>query len=343
MGRLWLGAVLFALLLGGLQEAAFRHGGHKPAVADNATTWAMQRRKLEQSDTTKQIAIVGASRAQMGLNPQVMEQQLPGYCAVMLAVDGSNCLSTLDDLANNSTFKGTILCSFNANLCVTGGDTQDKWIEQYHRMMASGAWINTMFDQALRTWLQNNFVLCSYSPYELIHAMLVDRHLPSVRFERMEASRFREADFAARSESWMREHRQHRVERLKEELPDLPQAEKDTYWQAMLVRLHADVSAIQARGGKVILIRMPTTGAHYDYVTRIFPRQQYWDKLASAVGAQTLFFEDYPELTGYDCPDLSHLNVEDAKSFTAALMQVLKKQGVFAGLNDTSAASARLQ
>ena len=37
-----------------------------------------------------------------------------------------------------------------------------------------------------------------------------------------------------------------------------------------------------------------------------------------------IHFEDYPGLSGYDCPDGSHLDVRDARKFTRALVRILR-------------------
>jgi hypothetical protein len=90
------------------------------------------------------------------------------------------------------------------------------------------------------------------------------------------------------------------------------------------------VAAIQARGGRVLFVRLPVSGECLAYEEQTFPKQEYWDAFAARTSALCLHFRDLPALAGFDCPDTSHLDRRDAPRFTAALAKVLDDSSVAA-------------
>jgi hypothetical protein len=85
------------------------------------------------------------------------------------------------------------------------------------------------------------------------------------------------------------------------------------------------VAQIQARGGKVIFIRMPSTGEVWELEKQVFPRTKYWDRLIKETGAPGIHFEDYPQLSRYRCPEWSHLSPADAVTFTSDLIRIIEQ------------------
>jgi hypothetical protein len=55
----------------------------------------------------------------------------------------------------------------------------------------------------------------------------------------------------------------------------------------------------------------------------IFPKKDYWDAFAARTSALCIHFKDLPQLASFDCPDLSHLDRNDAPRFTMELGQTL--------------------
>jgi hypothetical protein len=56
---------------------------------------------------------------------------------------------------------------------------------------------------------------------------------------------------------------------------------------------------------------------------RDFPRERYWDRLATEVDAVAIHFGDHPSLRDYDTPEWSHLSRSEAERFTRALVPIL--------------------
>lgn len=307
-------------------EFALRQNGHHVAITDTANLWAIQRRRIDHADTKNQIVILGDSRAQMGLNPQVIEEHTTGKEIIMLAVRGSHSLPVIDDLAYQSDFAGTIICSFNANQSLYEIDTQKNWVGQYHQMLNNGSWVNEFLDQKIQGFFQARLVLCSFEPFGFIKQMIQKRQLPQPKFLNMNASRYMPVDYYRYGPAWLKACRDDRGKRIRKGIQKVTQEEKDIRWVSMIERLAKAVKKIQSRGGEVILVRMPTEGIHYQIVTHEHPRKLYWDTIQDRVGAKTIFFEDYPQLSGFKCPDMSHLNYDDADKYTASFIKILKKE-----------------
>src|SRR5690606_1924717 len=91
------------------------------------------------------------------------------------------------------------------------------------------------------------------------------------------------------------------------------------------------VTAIQERGGEVIWLRMITTGDVWTQEQALFPRAEYYDRLAAEVPGHFLHFADEPSLAGFECPDGRHLDYRTSPEFTRALAAVLKRRGWLRG------------
>ncbi len=81
---------------------------------------------------------------------------------------------------------------------------------------------------------------------------------------------------------------------------------------------------IRARGGKVVFVRFPMTGKLKEFEDRTQPRGRAWTRLLNDTKAPGIYFEDYPELAGFDCPEWSHLSAADSVEFTKRLVPHLR-------------------
>jgi hypothetical protein len=96
--------------------------------------------------------------------------------------------------------------------------------------------------------------------------------------------------------------------------------------EAYFNQLKNSIDRIRARGGKVFIIRPPSTGPLLARENMLYPRNQYWDKLLQYTQMSGFYFTDYPEIAHMDCPEQSHLSHSDAVIFTRTLIRVLKEK-----------------
>jgi hypothetical protein len=98
-----------------------------------------------------------------------------------------------------------------------------------------------------------------------------------------------------------------------------------TNMESYLERIELAVAAIKKRGGHVVFIRYPSTGKLREIEAQFSPRNLFWDRIIATSGATGIHFEDYSELSGFECPEWSHLSQQYAISFTRNLMPILDR------------------
>ena len=74
------------------------------------------------------------------------------------------------------------------------------------------------------------------------------------------------------------------------------------------------------------MVRMPSTGGVWKIEDNFMPKTKYWDRIEPLTRIKTIHFLDYPQLSKYSCPDLSHLDEIDAPEFTRSLSVIIKQK-----------------
>lgn len=85
------------------------------------------------------------------------------------------------------------------------------------------------------------------------------------------------------------------------------------------------VDKVRARGGKVVFVRFPVSGPLKELEDKNTPRAQTWEPLLKQTGAPGIYFEDFPELASFACPEWSHLSAGDSVEFTKRLVPHLRE------------------
>lgn len=311
------GGLLFAVLLLGGWELYWRSAGFSPVIEDDLGIWAVKRRAAVTTDKPK-IVLLGSSRMQLDVDPEVLKEET-GRHVIMLAIDGSSPLPVLDDLAGDEHFRGLVLCSLLPQWLADKGVERGrsaKWVRKYHKQKWS-FWIETR----LSLLLQSRFVFRypGLLPEELWEA-LKENEWPSPPYAPMRGDRYRPADYTKID---IEELRSARVERQREIVAGAePLAGPEL--QERIGKIEAMVRQLEGRGSRVVFLRLPSCGGVRELEERTWPREMYWDVFAASISARTVHFADYPSLSGFDCPDGSHLDHRDAPRFTRALAEVLE-------------------
>ena len=97
--------------------------------------------------------------------------------------------------------------------------------------------------------------------------------------------------------------------------------------QAIEARFRDTIAAIEKlrrRGGKIVFVRFPVSGELKAFEDKATPRTGIWDRLLARSAAPGIYFEDFPELAGFDCPEWSHLSASDSVEFTKRLVPHLR-------------------
>jgi hypothetical protein len=94
--------------------------------------------------------------------------------------------------------------------------------------------------------------------------------------------------------------------------------------QARFRNTAAAVEKIRSRGGKIVFVRLPHSGGLKELEDRGTPRPQTWNPLLKMTGAPGIYYSDFPELSGFNCPEWSHLTAGDSVEFTKRLVPHLR-------------------
>ncbi len=334
--QLTLAAALLTLAATVAWEIRCRAWGYAPTLNDTPDLWA-QRREAVRPDS---VVIIGDSRPLFDLDLDELEKGL-GHRPVQLALAGSCAYPILADLAADESFHGTVIC----------GLVPGMWL-------APGGFLLETSETALkrrRTW-----TLAQRASHEL--GMLTEEHIAFLKQEDLTLAMLLlrlpipnrpgalvPPPFPPYFQTMNRERRTRMTEscaqpgplqdRVKYGWPALftpppppTYVPKDAFLkgvgEAIEARFKDTAAAVQklrARGGKVVFVRFPFTGELKKMEDAGAPRAGPWTRMLKDTGAPGIYFEDYPELAGFNCPEWSHLSAPDSVEFTKRLVPHLQQ------------------
>lgn len=313
---LW-AAVVVALVFVAAWEAFWRLHGFTPSLVDDAGLWAARREHLC-DDGGRAVALLGSSRMQVAIDLAEVERRR-GIRPLQLAIDGNSGVPVLEDIAAEPCFVGTAICDLNEDHLRSLVDREtsvaSEWTRQYRERT-----LFSRFEWSVRQAVQQAFVFrLPELGLSSLATALRTRRLPVPSYTTITRERWRQADYSKVDIEAFRQHRESLVE-------DAYAAQAPLSAEAFrraLDRLDAIVDRIQSRGGRVVFVRLPTTGRHWELDASRYPKKDYWDVLASRVRARTIHFKDHASLASYRCPDSSHIDYRDATAFTADLLDIV--------------------
>lgn len=318
----WMLCALIAVVIVCAAEWHWRDLGYKPHLRDSAQLWSIQRDRVYTTTSTP-LVLLGASHIEYSIDMKRLDQLLPDYRPVMLAYNGHYPLAALRDLAHDEAFRGVVLCDIDARGLSDYYDAaQQPFVDYYHHQWSPSWHLHRLL---LSDWQR---VAISGSPqFSIVAAAL--RWLANgpppwrtpLRFhtDRSGDIDFSQADGAALMRGFATGFR----EDLSEHPPKLP-----TTWLAELQRVRQWCDTIRSRGGEVIFLRTPTSGALLAAEDEAFPRAKYWDQLAAAVKSPTFYATDDAYFATLHLGDGSHVDYHQKAAYTRALVDALAARGL---------------
>jgi hypothetical protein len=303
------------LIVGGWELFVRVRGLSDTAVSDTAELWVRQRERASALGDDA-IILVGASRMQMGIDLLVMQQFTAGT-PVQLAMSASPFLPVLEHLANDDSITGTVIVSFTARDVsrYTQETRSVRWLVAYDDYQAGRM---NVFYQPLEDRLRNfvNSILVSFEnnarPQQLIFGNTTRNYVRTL------PDRSHQADYSKVDREAAYERRvelvRGSVEVALQEIPNL---------DIRIRELESLVKRIAERGGRVIFVRLPSSGRIREIEDARYPRTIYWDSIAAQTSVRTIHYADYPQLSKFDFPDGVHIDVRDQAAYTAELSKLL--------------------
>jgi hypothetical protein len=317
-------------------EIRCRAWGYGPTLNDTPDLWA-DRRNAVQPDS---LVIIGDSRAWFDMDLDEIEHGV-GKRPIQLAIPGSCAYPVLADLANDTGFHGTVICSVLPIMffAPAGPPLQNayKAINRRYSQTVAQKYSNRLgmlLEEHIAFLKEDDLTLgelLGRLPIPNRPGALVAPPLPPY-FETMDRERRARMFELCASPGPLQDRVKYGWRALFTPPPPPSYVPHDAFMEGMgqLVEARfADAASavhrIRARGGNVIFVRFPVSGELKVLEDHATPRVGPWNRLLKESGAPGIYFEDYPELAGYVCPEWSHLSAPDSVEFTHRLVPHLLK------------------
>lgn len=306
-----------------------RANGRELSYPSTKSFWNQERNKLQ--DHPDATVIIGSSRVLFGIDLEVWKEEM-GTRPIQLAMEGTSPVPVLKHLAQDENFRGSLLVGVTPDLFFTPENTRatsraDKQVA-FHADETPAQKLSHQINMVLESKLV--FLDEEQLGLEnlLVHVPLPNREgvmqFPVFAYHFTKLSEHRQRSMTqAFLDSKALQKQQTGVWATFSRMDTLPPI-VGPQLMLLLDTIKVAVDRIVKRGGKVMFVRMPSSGGCLARETAKFPRQAYWDKLLAHTGAKGYYFQDYPTLSGFDCPEESHLTPKDTKIFTRNLLQIIK-------------------
>jgi len=311
--------------------------GYGPTLNDNEDLWTMTRQRIK----PESIVIIGDSRGWFDLDLDELQKGL-GKRPVQLAMGGGCGYPVLADLADDKTFHGTIICSFVPRLFFAPPGTPpmergEKAVRRSHTQtpaQRASQYFAMPLEEHVAFLKQEELTLddlLKRLPIPNRSDARVPPRTPPYFGTLDRERRARMTEECARPGSELQKRIQQIWLPLFTPPPPPSYIPTDVFMakikDAIEKRARDTIAAVEklrARGGKVVFVRLPVTGGLKALEDKTTPRNQTWDPLLKGTGAPGIYFEDFPELATFNCPEWSHLSAGDSVEFSKRLVPHLR-------------------
>jgi hypothetical protein len=312
-------------------ELYVRSKGFDTSFDDNPALWADKRDQVyEPSD--KSTVFIGSSRIKFDLDIPTWEK-LTGDHAVMLACVGSSPLPILDNLANDSRFKGKLVVDvteilfFSDDFMPMKTPTENlKYYKERTPTQRASFQLNRAVESVFAFLDKDRLSLNAKLDELQLHNRkgvfefpLFPPDFGRVHFSRQE---YMTAKFLKDSNQIKQVCGVWAFLGKINTTPPVSGAKLDSFFTA----IKKSVDKIRKRGGQVIFVRTPSSGPFFMAESAGYPRDKYWQPLLQKTQCSGIHFQDHPATSHMQCPEFSHLNGSDAIVFTKELVRNLHEE-----------------
>jgi hypothetical protein len=339
-----LAAILIIVTIGSW-EICLHQKGLNISYDDGEGLWSDKRAKVYAPINDATI-FIGSSRIKYDLDHQTWKN-ITGNRSVQLAIEGSTPVPALEDLANDTAFKGRLVVDVTEGLFFSASPFNrrdpDRNIKYFHDRTPAQ---RVSFE--LNRFLESQFLFLDKENYS-INAYLDKQPMkdrPGVFKMPIFPLDFGRVDFERQNKMTDQFVADTNIQNTVKDIwkffasvdKELPPS-GDTL-QNFLVMVKGLTDKIKARGGEIVFVRTPSSGPYWMGENAGFPREKYWDRLLTFTNCPGIHFKDYPAMANFICPEWSHLSPADAKTFTTEFIRILEEKGwKFAKTNSKLSAS----
>jgi hypothetical protein len=311
------GMAFSCISLTALHEAVLRRAGHVPAIVDDEALWCVARRQVATLGNDD-VLLLGASRMQTDIDEATMTEALSGRRIINLAVSGGGTsLPVLWDIIRNTRFAGLIIVDETEDTMATDFVREQLFVDTFAHTFTLDALVN----REIGTWLQSRLVCLG--PGEACTAVWpriaargkIPRPKPNVT----SASRYTRADYSLVDPALLAEIRRGRL-RIPWPATEIPRVA-----DAAVMRWSDPIRVFQARGGRVVFVRLPVSRELWEMEDLDAAASLAWQRIMQQLAVPSIICNGDPaaSLGELRVMDHSHLDVSDTKRFTAWLCKRL--------------------
>lgn len=317
--KTWTLSLLIVLIFLILYESFLNSKKHQKSIASNKDLWSFYRAQIR--DAPDSLLILGGSRAQLGLNMAVLEEKLPEKNIVGLTINGQYPLATFAEVVNDPSFVGEIWLSLVAQALEPRYWDMQKPHNQHFKNKSS---FYKRWESFVSAWVQYQFLFTNpeLSLPKIIKSLDKNKTFPQPFYVQEHLDLSKTGDYSKQNQEALVNHFVSQKEKNYEEQPPM---DKEVFTQ-QLSKLKSLIKKFEKRGGKVVIIRMPTDKGHWELDNTFYPKKTFWNQLVEFVEVPTVHFKDYETLSTFELPDSSHLDQKDTAEFTRALYEIITNE-----------------
>ena len=299
---------------------------------DGDALWA-DKRAMVYEPSDKATVFIGSSRNKYDIDIPTWES-LSGDHVIQLAIEGNSPLPVLDDLAADEHFKGKLIIDVTEILFFSTSEHntgEPKSRIAYYKKRTPAQRFSFLVNRQLESrlvFLDKNY----FSLNALLERLPVPRRKGVFALPYNCPRDFNPVSFDRQNimtERFLTDTNiQNQVKGLWDfyrktgKEPPANQQKADS----IISTVKNDIDKIKNRGGQVIFVRTPSSGPFLAGEKMAYPREKYWDRLLSVTGVPGIYFEDYPAIAHFVCPEFSHLKQTDAVVFTKNILHILETE-----------------
>ena len=300
-------------------ETFWRSKDFTPNFTDTPTLWHHTRSQLSENNTNA-IVILGSSRVQTGLDQNVLKKELDLKDCVLLAKKGESPMNLLRHLALETKYKGIVLCGIAPHIAF-----KDQYTINNNQFQPTGATFQLI--KNYKKWNVSFANKCDFYYEYLSHRYLASKN-EQLNYHTL-LRNLRGKVPIIPTNRILNLDRTSRIDYLAREIPKHPSWSRYKpigQLDPLITQVSKWCNTIHKRGGQVIFIRMPSAEPYQSFEKQSFPKEKFWDKLTTIPNTKNIHFEEYESLKKFNCPDGSHLDMQDIKNFTKELTKILKQK-----------------